>query len=203
MSVVTEKKPAATAPARVPVIGWRLMAAASLLWLLATLPFVTDAGPGFLEPLALGMAGLVIGLAWVIRTAACPPKVWSAEAAWWLSVPASGAIAFGLLATDHGLALRTRLCESRLTGFVAEVAGQDQADWTPRWVGLFYVDEVQEYEGGVYLFTSGGFLNRNGIAHIPPARPRPRKCGCATCSANGITSSGSSSPPPAPPSPAR
>jgi hypothetical protein len=96
---------------------------------------------------------------------------------WWLAVPATAIFGAALQVADVGLTLRVALCEDSLDRFVATVKPGGKGDHEPRWVGLFRVDYVQEYEGGVYLFTSDSFINQNGVAHLPngaPVAPRMR-----------------------------
>ena len=92
-----------------------------------------------------------------------------------MAVPTAGALGFALAVTDWGLALRVALCEGTLCSYVDGVLPGAKPDRTPRWVGLFRVEETQEYGGAVYLYTSRSFLNRHGVAYIPPGgNPAPR-----------------------------
>jgi hypothetical protein len=151
-----------------PLFSPRLIAAFAWLWLIAGIPFLTDAACNFMLELLLGVSGYTIGVVWVIFSWQRPALLLRPVRAWWLSVPVCGALGLTLLITDWDLALRVALCEDSLGEFVANVQPGAATDLTPHWVGLFYVEQVQEYQGGVYLFTSRSFLNRHGVAHIPP-----------------------------------
>jgi hypothetical protein len=77
--------------------------------------------------------------------------------------------------TDLGLTLRVALCEAALRDYAAKVSAEGVRDEPPRWVGLFQVEEATVFDRGVYLYTSWSFLNRHGVAHLPPgSKPAPR-----------------------------
>jgi len=69
----------------------------------------------------------------------------------------------------------SRISEESLQSYVASVPAGALPDRTRRWVGLFRVEETEEYGGAIYLYTSHGFLDRHGIAFLPPGTtPAPR-----------------------------
>ena len=93
----------------------------------------------------------------------------------WFSVPFAGALAIGLALTDWGLMLRVALCEAELADYAATVSAEGLPADLPGRVGLFHVDWVTTYDGGVYFYTATSFLNRHGVAHLPPgSKPAPR-----------------------------
>jgi hypothetical protein len=156
----------------------RLAAVAAWLWLAVAIPSLTDAACNFFLWLLLAASGGSLGVAWLALTCAKPSLLRPPAGAWWLAVPAAGALGVGLLVTDLGLRLRVALCEDSLSRLVAAVKPGEQ-DHEPRWVGLFQVQEVHEYQGGVYLFTSQSWLNRHGVAYLPdgaPVEPRMSVC---------------------------
>src|SRR6266550_5211472 len=117
----------------------RPVVAAAWLWLLAGLPFFTNAACNFEALVLLGGTGLLIGIAWLIVTFSWSPPLrsWS-----WLSVPFAGLVGVLLLVTDWGFALRVVLSEDALSHYVASVPPGEKSDRTPRRVGLFWVDET-------------------------------------------------------------
>jgi hypothetical protein len=40
-------------------------------------------------------------------------------------------------------------------------------------VGLFLVEGIEEFQGAIFLYTSNGFINRYGIAYVPPGTELP------------------------------
>jgi hypothetical protein len=147
-------------------------AVAGGLWLLAAVPFLTN--PGDLAPLLFAAAGLLIGLAWLCVLLIPPHLPRSAgEACRWASVPLAGLL--GLAAVSGpGLMLRVALCERQLTAYVAGVPPGTGGIHPPKRVGLFSVDETEEYQGIVLLYTDSGFLDRFGVAYVPPGKGPPQ-----------------------------
>jgi hypothetical protein len=142
--------------------------AAAWLWFLAALPFFTDAACDFFVFFVLGFAGVLIGISWLTLTSALPrlrrpPTLW-----WWLSVPMVGILACVLLASDWPFALRVALSERALQRHVDAFPRDTPPDRVPRWVGLLHVNETEESDGAVFIYTSTSYLNRHGVAHIPP-----------------------------------
>jgi hypothetical protein len=86
-----------------------------------------------------------------------------------------GVLGCALLVTDRGLALRVVLSEAALSEYAGAVVAAGVTDGRPGRVGLFWVDEVSVYDGGVYFYTTWSFLNRHGVAYLPPGTaPAPR-----------------------------
>jgi hypothetical protein len=81
--------------------------------------------------------------------------LWKSARKRWLSVPLAGALGLVFVINSHWLLMM---------GGIAP--GTD--DRKPRWVGLMRVQETEECEGGVYLYTGNEFLDRVGVAYLPP-----------------------------------
>jgi hypothetical protein len=137
-------------------------------WLVAALPFLSDAACNTFVELGLLASGALIGLAWVVLTALRLSLLPGSFRWQWLSVPLAGILGFALLVTDWDLAVRVALSESALRRHVESVPPDAPSDETQRWIGLFHVEETEEYDGAVYLFTCQSFINRHGVAYIPP-----------------------------------
>jgi hypothetical protein len=152
----------------------RVLVVACWVWLLFALIYFTDAACPFPICLAMLGSGLLIGFVWIGLSALWPWLFRRPTRMVWLSVPAAGFL--GLLClSDLALALRVKLCEGALSEYVAGVAANGEPPQTEIAVGLFQVRYTQAYDGGVYLFTSQGFLNQHGIAHLSPnSKPPPR-----------------------------
>jgi hypothetical protein len=150
----------------------RLLTGAAWLWCFFALVYFTDAACPFTVFGAMALSGLLIGAVWSIQTAIWPHLIRRLP---WLSVPPAGLLACALLLTDWGLALRVTLSETALNSRAADAIAAGIPDRIPRYVGLFHVDEVQVFDGGVYFYTTWSFLNRHGVARLPEgSRPAPR-----------------------------
>jgi hypothetical protein len=145
------------------------------LWLLAVVPFFSDAAcNSFLTLLFLG-SGALLGLFWVAVSIGRPSLLRPPAAKWWFMVPIAGLMGLFLLVSDRDLALRVWLCEEVLQNRVDDVNSGNNPERAPGWVGLFHVDDTRCYDGGTYLYTSSSFINRHGVAHVPPGcQPMPR-----------------------------
>jgi hypothetical protein len=153
---------------------FRLVEVSGLLWLLAAIPFFTDAAVNVFVLALFGLSGIVIGVFWLILSGLNPCLLKPPFRRQWLMVPAAGAIGLGLLFTDYGLMLRVALSETALDhGLEAVPSGADSFVVAPRFIGLFVVTGITEHDGGKYLFTCTSFINRNGIARIPAGAKLP------------------------------
>jgi hypothetical protein len=156
------------APARaVAVFAW--------LWLLAALPFVTDAACDILAGLIIFFSWCFLAFWWAGMGAVGWPLPGPARR-WWLSAGLAGCLGPALALTDAGLIARVALSRPWLDAHAAGVvAGTNELPEGPHRVGLFVVDETREMDGVVVLYTGSGFLNRNGIARFPDGPvPLPR-----------------------------
>jgi hypothetical protein len=160
-----------TATRRLPLSAW-LLVCAGWVWFLFAVVYFTDAACSFTAFLAVASSGVFLGFLWMSFSTLVPRLL---RRYVWLSVPFAGALAAGLALTDWGLTLRVALCEAELADYVAKVSAGGLPENAPGRVGLFHVDEVTTYDGGVYFYTSRSFLNRHGVAHLPPgAKSAPR-----------------------------
>jgi hypothetical protein len=160
-----------TTTRRLPLAA-RVLAGGTWVWLLFAVVHFTDAACSVFAFFDVAATGLVLGFLWISFTALDP---WLLRRYVWLSVPFAGALAVGLALTDWGLVLRVALCEADLADCAATVSAGRLPEDLPGRVGLFHVDWVTRYDGGVYFYTSTSFLNRHGVAHLPPgAKPAPR-----------------------------
>jgi hypothetical protein len=152
---------------RVAARGVRILTVLAWLWLAVALPFLTDAGCDMFVALGLAASWAVLGIIWLVLL----PVGWRTGWAWLLSAGVAGCLGLVFGLTNLGLVLRVALSESSLAGYAAEV----QPDFLhpPQRVGLFLVDGESTYDGIVFLYTSQGFLNREGLAYVPPGTELP------------------------------
>jgi hypothetical protein len=153
---------------------FRLLPPLAWFWLTAAIPFVTNVSMDFMAFLALVGSGITIGVLWLIITVA---SFRARMTLWWLSVPVAGLLGVLLATTGYGVTLRVLASEPWLKAYAEEVQAAPGKTWDARWVGLFYVDETEEYNGVVYLYTATGFINRYGIAFNPRAKESARRIG--------------------------
>jgi hypothetical protein len=155
--------------------GVRLLAAFAWVWLLVALPEVTNAAGTFPLDLCLALIWLVLAVAWFILPFVSPGGVRSGPwRRWWLAAGVAGAIGLVFGLTDMGLRARLFLCEAEVAAYVTCVdPGTHEHFEPPESVGLFRVDETEEYGGAVLLYTQGGFIDRYGVAYVPPGAGLP------------------------------
>jgi hypothetical protein len=97
--------------------------------------------------------------------------------AWYVAAAAAGVLGLVLAFTDVGLIARVAASEPWLTAYVEEVtSGSGESPLPPRWVGLFDVQGTLEEDGAVVLFTSVDFIDRQGVAYLPPGKRLPPRC---------------------------
>ena len=146
----------------------RVIVVVSWIWLAAAVPFFSDAGISFGLWLLFAGSGVLLAFAW-LNLSIFESGLWQSSTRWWWgSVPIAIALGLFLQITDRDLDLRVSLCEGSLEKYVAGMPVGNSRDRTSRWVGLFHVEETEQFEGAVYLYTTQGFLDRHGIAFIPP-----------------------------------
>jgi hypothetical protein len=158
---------ASGAATRLPLPVW-LVTCASWIWFLFALLYFTDAACPFTAFLALAGSGFLLGVAWFVLTAVWPHLVRYPACFLWLTVPLVGLLACVLLLTGIGFVLRVALSEGALRECVANTAAAGGPKGGPSRVGLFQVEEVMVYREGVYFYTTWGFLDRHGVAYLPP-----------------------------------
>jgi hypothetical protein len=135
----------------------RHLAIFTWLWLLATLPFLTDAGCSFFTGTLLFLAWVLLGIAWHFRGRR--RTAWM----WWLTAVAPGCLAVVLTVTDIGLAARVALSRDWLDAHAQRAPLKHE----PQWVGLFWVEQTQREGGGLFLYTGSGIISRYGLAYAP------------------------------------
>jgi hypothetical protein len=146
-----------------------VLAAMAWLWLLAALPFLTDAACQFPVAGVLAITWMILALAWLCGLLLAQSVLRSSSARrWWLSAGLAGLLGLLLAFTDVGFLLRVAISERALNAYVAAVpAGTTNAIHSIRQVGLFLVDGTEESNGVVVLYTSSSFLDRQGVAFVP------------------------------------
>jgi hypothetical protein len=109
------------------------------------------------------------------RTSAKFRRTWSGKL-WWLSAAAAGTLGFLLAVTPVGLMARVALCQRSLERYAGKVLQEGGKEFhQAQLVGLFLVNGEAQERGVALLYTSNGFLNRVGVAYIPPGtEPLPR-----------------------------
>jgi len=154
----------------------RLLALAAWGWLAVALPHLTDASCDFFAGYALTLVWLLLAAVWLMLMVPVLAKRKGRLS--WLTAGLAGCIGLGLSFSNIGLKARIALCESSLTVYASEVAGQGgHFLHSPQRVGLFTVDGEMTSQGVVLLYTSHSYLNREGIAYFPGdtlAPPLPR-----------------------------
>jgi hypothetical protein len=156
--------------------GWaRLLGTLAWLWLVVALPFLTDASCFFLIALVLAGSWLVLGVAWLGLPLVLPAALSTRSGrGWYLSAAAAGLLGLVLAFSDLGLVARVAVSDPWLTAYAAAVPpGTQERPPEPRWVGLFRVNETDEQDGVVMLYTSQDFLNRQGVARVRPGKTPP------------------------------
>jgi hypothetical protein len=157
-----------------PVATWPIVAAA-WVWLPFAVVYLTDAACPIHVEILLFLTGATLAVAWLILTAWSFTYFRKALPFGWFSVPLIGAFAMTVGSTDFGFTARVVLSETALQRYVESLPPGDMTDRTPQSVGLFHVHETEKYDGAVYLYTSSGLLNQNGVAYKPPgSQPAPR-----------------------------
>jgi hypothetical protein len=152
-----------------PLASWLLIGAA-WIWFIFALIYLTDVACPFGAVGVLGGSGLLLAVGWLFRTAAWPLPLSRVAFLCWLSVPFAGLLGCLLVLTGWGLTLRVMLSEAALSSRAASAIAEGAPDWKPSLVGLFDVDEVQVFDGGVYFYTTWSYLNRHGVARLSPGR---------------------------------
>jgi hypothetical protein len=146
------------------------------LWFVVAVESFTGAGYYFPILVLLFYGGVTIGVVWVIMSFKNWTILWKSARKRWLSVPLVGVLGFVLAVTQWGFMARTKVSEDRLRTYV-EAVRPGTSQRAPQWVGLFRVEETEEYEGAVYLYTGHAFINRVGLAYMPPGAQPPEGIG--------------------------
>jgi hypothetical protein len=158
------------------VPGWlavRALACLSWLWLGASLPFLTDASCFIFVEFVLAGTWLLLAVAWL---ALCVPSflLGRTERLWWLAAGAAGCLGLVLAFSDVGLMARIALCEPSLSSYAVQVPpGGGNPMHAAQPAGLFLIDGEENYQGIVFLYTSSAFINREGVAYVPPGTVVP------------------------------
>ena len=156
--------------------GVRLLAVFAWIWLLVAVPFLTDAVSPFPIGYDLAMIWFGLAVAWwtmpVVSSGGFFSKPWRR---YWVLAGIAGALGLCLGFTNIGLMARLYLCDRQLTAYAASFAPGARVVTVddPVRVGLFPVDETEEYQGAVYLYTGSGFLERAGLVYFPGAGKPP------------------------------
>jgi hypothetical protein len=154
--------------------GLRVLGVIASLWVVLAIPFLTDTGYYFLTAFFFLGSGFLLTLIWLIIVIISRSNIrnW-AEVAWCCLTPYALIVAL-LATTDLALAVRVAISENSLTQYISTVPAGTCAPVPKQFVGLFWVSETQECQGSVVLFTSAcGFMNRSGLAYIPPGSRIP------------------------------
>jgi hypothetical protein len=162
---------------RPSLFGVRVLVVCAMVWLVAALPILTDAGAAYPVSLFLGGVWWLLAWAWVrlpFRSLAeLRSRAWRR---WWLT---AGVIVVpgGVLAmTDLGTIARLYLREHEVKAYVAGVAPKTaEFQHEPRGVGLFRVVGTSEYGGMVELKLTTGFLDTrpHGLLYAPERNVPP------------------------------
>lgn len=151
----------------------RVHAILSGIWLLVAVPFLTDVACDMFVGMALSVVWLVLAVFWLVLPSTSPGMT-RRDMAWWACAANAGCLGLVLAFTDIGLITRIALCESSLIAYASEVASDGgELGHDSRRIGLFWVSGEETYQGAVLLYTSQAFLNREGIAYLPPGTSEP------------------------------
>lgn len=152
-----------------------VLALLAWLWLVVALPFLTDASCHFLIGFALAGSWLLLGFIWICFLLSAPDVLrFRSARRWWVLAGSAGCLGLFLAFTKVGLILRIALCETSLSHYASQVMvdGRDFVH-APQRVGLFWIDGEESYQDVVFLYTSQAFLNREGVAYVPPGTTPP------------------------------
>jgi hypothetical protein len=147
-----------------PAVQGRTHAALAWLWLLAALPHLTDAACPLPVGLLLFATWVLLAVSWLAVGVFSRSRT---GRLWWLAAGVAGCLGVVLAFTDIGLIARVAVSRPWLDVYARQVTPGTAAAHEPRWVGLFLVEQTEEEGGVVFLYTSRGFINRNGLAYVP------------------------------------
>ena len=151
---------------------FRLIAVAGWLGLLLAVPVVTDAGIDFLVFVFLWSVGPMLPIVYFVAALISHRDFLTVRGCiLWLGPPAAGGLIIVLSATGYPLAVRVWLSERSLLAHAADVAAGVTDGNEPQCVGLFHVRETWSRKGADFFYTRSGWLDKEGIAHIPPGTP--------------------------------
>lgn len=90
----------------------------------------------------------------------------------WLAYPLAVGIGMLALATEFPLYVRFALSFPSMNALLDQASKNPEALSSERWVGLFYVDDIQPMNGGVRMHLPGaGFLDIVGFEYSPSGPP--------------------------------
>jgi hypothetical protein len=155
--------------------GVRILAWLAWLWLVAALPFLTNASCNLFVGFALAATWLLLAGAWLVLPLGMPGVLLQrAGRRRWLAAGGAGCLGLVLAFSDIGLMIRIALCEPSLSGYAAQIPpGGGKPLHGPRPIGLFLVDGEENYQGIVFLYTSSAFIDREGVAFVPTGTTPP------------------------------
>lgn len=117
---------------------------------------------------SLALGGVCLAIIWIVLSSLKWAILWQNARKQWFSVPVAGVLGLVLCMNSHWMVkARVMISENRMRDYVAGVA-PGTVDRRMQWIGLMLVEETEEYEGGVYLYTGHEFINRVGVAYLPP-----------------------------------
>jgi hypothetical protein len=146
---------------------WRILATLAVGWFHGVLLF-WDAVPVFAGEVFFLMMGVGLGLAWFILLLTTLGYCSREKVVLVLTIPLVGILGVAGIETDVGLGLRLWLCENQLKQYAANAPPNPQGIHAGERVGLFQVTRMQKSSGAFCLYDNHGFLNRCGIAYVPP-----------------------------------
>ncbi|MEU8266110.1 hypothetical protein AB0B89_03000 [Sphaerisporangium sp. NPDC049002] len=163
--------------------GASLLGATALTGLLTLYAFSVPGGY-FLATLAAMAGTCVLGIVWIPRFVVAAlrrdgrpglRRHWAR----WIAVPVIGAVVVGLVMLDLPFRARFVVSQPHLTRLAQAVnSGTEPERQGGRRVGLFPVDNVQRFGGGILFDIEGaGFLDSHGIAWSPRGEPGPGEDG--------------------------
>ena len=145
---------------------------ATVAWLLGAALLLSNVALDGIKVFFFFVAGGVLGLSWLLREYHRGAKSrsnteWGAT----IFVPASGLLALVLAITDLDFDLRLAMSESALRADASLVSTGRSNLGKSRWVGLFYVEHVEQ-QGKCTLWTTGNdFIDSVGVAYCPGVVP--------------------------------
>jgi hypothetical protein len=143
----------------------RTLAALAWLWLLIAIPFLTDSACFFPAAIFLLATWVLLAVAWLVAGLTSWSRSRRSQP-WWFAAVAR-CLGVCLTFTDAGLIARVRLSRPWLDAYACEVTPGTASAHESRWVGLFLVEQTDEEDGVVFLYTRGGFIDRHGLAYVP------------------------------------
>ncbi len=154
---------------RTPRVVAAIVCCGSWVWLVATVPALSDADRGGFVRAVLVTAGFLLGLVQlgVSLTALLWPR--SGARRWAVAGLVAGVLIQVAWATDLPLVVRLRLSQPALQRFMADPQACPPGRTTGGATGLFDFEWVFRAENGaVYFITGYGFKEPYGFVYLPP-----------------------------------